>query len=298
MNKFKFSGHQTFSLRYGWLEKGFRFCQDASCSFSAPDALVHLGVGKNMVSSIEYWCKITGLLSPTGQLSSLAKRILDEKNGWDPYLEDDASWWLIHWKISTNPEYLTAGTVLFSLLRRHEFSKIEIKEYIENKIISTNEKRISSTIIDRDIECYIRTYSAKQHTSKSGEIKFESPLQDLRLIEPLPSEIGSFRFNIGPKRSLPPHVIGYAIWERLHITERKQMFLKEALHGEYSPGQVFMLDESSLEEAINTLLEHPQFSKFFRLTKSLGSPATVHCNLPDGSILLDAYYKGDTTCSY
>ena len=52
------------------------------------------------------------------------------------YLEDDASWWLIHWKISTNPEYLTAGTVLFSLLRRHEFSKIELKEYIENKIIN------------------------------------------------------------------------------------------------------------------------------------------------------------------
>ncbi len=47
--KYKFSGHQTFVFRYGWLEKGVRGVNECSTLFSEEDALVRLGVGKNMV---------------------------------------------------------------------------------------------------------------------------------------------------------------------------------------------------------------------------------------------------------
>lgn len=60
--KAKFSGHQTFSFRYGWLEKGFRFIKEEK-KFTDPDAIVALGVGKNMVDSIKYWSEMTGIIA-------------------------------------------------------------------------------------------------------------------------------------------------------------------------------------------------------------------------------------------
>ena len=57
-----FSGHQTFPFRYGWLEKGVRGVVQSSHVFNDPDALVVLGVGRNMVDSIRYWCLVTQLI--------------------------------------------------------------------------------------------------------------------------------------------------------------------------------------------------------------------------------------------
>ena len=57
----KFSGHETFAIREGWLHKGLKLL------IEAPDKLVHefsadwLGVGKNMSRSIRHWLVVTGL---------------------------------------------------------------------------------------------------------------------------------------------------------------------------------------------------------------------------------------------
>ena len=61
--KYKFAGHQTFVFRYGWLEKGVRGIHECPTLFE-DDALVRLGVGKNMVSSIRHWCQVTRLVEP------------------------------------------------------------------------------------------------------------------------------------------------------------------------------------------------------------------------------------------
>lgn len=50
-----FGRHETFTLRFGWLTKGFKaWCEDPSI-FEKNDATVVLGVGKNMVHAIRYW---------------------------------------------------------------------------------------------------------------------------------------------------------------------------------------------------------------------------------------------------
>ncbi len=55
----KFSGHQTFVARYGWLEKGYRFASDGK-SFTNPEAIVELGVGRNTGNA----CSSLGVLVP------------------------------------------------------------------------------------------------------------------------------------------------------------------------------------------------------------------------------------------
>ena len=51
-----FARHETFHPRHGWVKKGFdEACKDPNV-FLRDDAPVVLGVGKNMVRSIRYWC--------------------------------------------------------------------------------------------------------------------------------------------------------------------------------------------------------------------------------------------------
>ncbi len=58
----KFAGHETFTLRYGWLKKAVDATHERQDIFLQDDALVTLGVGKNMVRSIRHWGLVTGIL--------------------------------------------------------------------------------------------------------------------------------------------------------------------------------------------------------------------------------------------
>ena len=69
----------------------------------------------------------------------------------------------------------------------------------------------------RDIDCYIRAYTGGRRfdTHSLKEESFECPFQELNLIHPLKNS-DLYRFAIGPKSSLPPEIIGFAIYEYLN----------------------------------------------------------------------------------
>ncbi|MGB3226099.1 MAG: DUF4007 family protein [Desulforhopalus sp.] len=290
--KTKFSGHQTFSFRYGWLEKGFRFTKEGK-KFSDPNSIVDLGVGKNMVESIKYWSEMAGIVS-NGEVTDFGRKLLDENTGWDPFLEDNASLWLLHWKLITNPDFITAGTALFSFLHKPEFSKHDIAE-ATLRLLDQNKKAPSDNIILRDIDCYIRSYcGTRRFEKKNSEESFGCPLQELNLIQPM-SDTDMYRFGIGSKSSLPPEVIGYAICEYLGKENKDAMTIQRVLYREHSPGQVFMLDENALIEAVQELHENPKWGHCFDFTESAGI-AQIHCHLgqEDADNLLAGYFgRGD-----
>lgn len=287
----KFSGHQTFSLRYGWLEKGYEFIA-AGKSFSHASAIVDLGVGKNMVGSIKYWCDLAGIIEGN-VVSRFGKKLLDEASGWDPYLEDLASWWLLHWKLITNPSYKTSGTALFSYLRKPEFSKQDVAE-AALRLVDAGKKPPSDNVIMRDVDCFIRSYCRMKRfeKNKSGE-DFDCPLLELNLIQAM-SEGDFYRFSIGSKTSLPAEIIGYAICEYLGRENKNAMTIQGVLYKEGSPGQVFMLDENALIEAVQELQENSIWGNQFDFTESAGI-AQVHCYiaLDEADELLRSYYRGD-----
>jgi hypothetical protein len=59
--KYVFSGHDSFQCRQLWLKKGYDFLQQGK-NFNDEDAVVQLGVGKNMVSSIRFWLKAFSII--------------------------------------------------------------------------------------------------------------------------------------------------------------------------------------------------------------------------------------------
>jgi len=262
--KYKFSGHQTFAFRYGWLEKGVRGVADHRDLFSRDDALVVLGVGKNMVESIRHWSQVAQLIEPSPDAGRNASRSLQPTaiarklllNGaWDPFLEDDASLWLIHWLIATNPSIGTAWQLLFSKYNRPDFTRREITNYVHD-FVAKEGLKVSDSVIARDIDCLLRTYVVGGGSKKQAvaEESFACPLLQLNLIQPSPDgEL--YRFAIGPKPSLPAPVFAYALHEHFGCRENRieTMSIQECLYGEGSPGQIFKLDENSLVEYVEAL---------------------------------------------
>ena len=92
--KYTFSGHESFPCKSLWLKKWYDFVNHER-NFNAPDAVIDLGVGKNMVSSIRFWLKSFGLYDGE-HLSELADYLFDEVAGRDKYMEDLATLCLLH----------------------------------------------------------------------------------------------------------------------------------------------------------------------------------------------------------
>lgn len=292
--RIRFSGHQTFTLRYGWVEKGYEFAGFGK-RFSEESAIVDLGVGKNMVESIRYWCEMTGIIGDD-RVSEFGQHLLDEQTGWDPYLEDLASWWLLHWRMITNPKYKTSGTALFSNLRKPDFSKNDLAE-AALRLVDEGKKAPTDNIIMRDVDCYVRSYCSQKRFEKKksrDDDPFDCPFQELDLIQPM-SEGDFYRFSIGPKASLPSEIIGYAISQFFGQENKNAMTIQKILYQEGSPGQVFMLDENALIEAVQDLQESAMWGARFGFTESAGL-AHVSCTveLDESTDLLNSYYnRGD-----
>lgn len=298
--KYKFSGHQTFAFRYGWLEKGVRGMLDKKDLFFRDDALVLLGVGKNMVESIRHWCTVTQLIEEDTankkpgvvslRVSTIGKRLLSEQ-GWDPYLEDDASLWLVHWLLVSNPAIGTTWQIAFSLFQRPDFTKREMVNHVA-AFAEKQSVKVNGSSLSRDVDCFVRTYTPAKVTTKQAiaEESFDCPLQELGLLHSSPDgEL--YRFSIGVKPTLPSQIFGYALSEYFDAVRDgcNTMSVQECLYGSGSPGQAFRLDE-------NTLIAHvEELEKITRgkvaLDETAGLKQIYRRERIDALKLLESYYK-------
>ena len=115
----RFSGHETFHCKSFWLKKGYDFSRNNS-SFRDTDAVVQLGVGKNMVSSISHWLSVFNILNDEGGFSQVGSAILDNE-GFDPYMEDIGTIWFLHFQL-LKKEYASLYPLFFKDFRRTRIS--------------------------------------------------------------------------------------------------------------------------------------------------------------------------------
>lgn len=256
-----FGGHEKFVFRHGWLKKGVDAVKKEPLAFTRDEALAELGVGKNMVRSIRHWCLATGLVQETNgaglarplQPTDLAEKLLGDK-GWDPYLEDVGSLWLLHWQLTTG---LTRGFVwhlLFSIYLEPEFTRLSLQKFLLNQLEQRGIKTTDGAI-EREIEFCLRTYlPAKMKLGAISEETLDCPLAELDLLRFLPDD-GFYRFNIGPKMSLPLGIFGYALLTFFSRTveSRRTVGIDEVIYQPGSPGQVFKLDENTVIEYLESL---------------------------------------------
>ena len=251
-----FSGHETFPFRYMWLKKAVDAIAQNPSIFSQDQAMVELGVGKNMVTSIRHWAFLTSLIEDTKdgiKVSEFGQKLLFD-DGWDPYLEDIATLWLLHWKISSNPSKATTWYFAFNKLTQIEFTK----EQLIHEIVSFTEAlnlKVNPSVITRDVDCFIRTY-VQSRNAKLGllEDSLDCPLSELGLIQDI-GQRGLYVFSRGQQRELPNEIFIYALLEYWKTLEQATNVLSfdDIAYGAGSPGLVFKLDEDSISYRLDTI---------------------------------------------
>jgi len=77
-----------------------------------------------MVNAIRYWLQAAQLIVPAQpgfKTTSLGDKIFG-KRGFDHYLEDEATIWLVHWLIASSPELATGWYWFFNKFHKPEFT--------------------------------------------------------------------------------------------------------------------------------------------------------------------------------
>lgn len=246
-----FSGHETFTLRHGWLKKAVNAVGADPKVFVNENAMVGLGVGKNMVRSIRHWALAADIVTEApgtrGAELSITKfgELLFGEHGYDPFLEDLNTLWLIHWKLATNERRSTGWCWLFNLLRSDEFTRDSLSELFTSELKRRNISGPSVSSLRRDVDCVLRTYAGTRIKGELLEESLDCPLVELQLIS---SEDGIlFRFARGPKASISDYVFLHCLLEFWGgRAGRESLAFSEIAFGHGSPGSVFKLDENSV----------------------------------------------------
>lgn len=247
-----FSGHETFPFRYGWLKKGYDALLKDPDIFSKSEAIIELGVGKNMVNSIKYWGLATGIFERKNKkisITDFGHFIFDDKNGIDPYLENNSTLWLLHWKLGSTVDPATTWYLLFNEFNKNFFTKEDLFNNIKLLIKKSSLKSPSENTLKRDIDVFLRTYVLKTEKDISEET-FECPLTELNLIV---EDNNFYRFNPLSSESISLGVLTYSIlefWEN-HFPNKNILPLDELIYKNGSPVKVFkMTYETFLSKVI------------------------------------------------
>lgn len=181
-DRFGFSGHQTFPFRHGWLKKAVDAVRSDRTVFRRDDAIVILGVGKNMVESIRHWGLATRVLEEgsKGQgigISEWGKLLFVD--GYDPYLEDPGSLWLLHWLLVSNHARAATWYLAFNQYPYPDFQKESLARFVLT-FAERLELRVSPNTVRRDVDCFVRTYTPSRPTDRLvPEDTFDCPLAEL-----------------------------------------------------------------------------------------------------------------------
>jgi hypothetical protein len=258
LTSYTFSGHETFPFRYPWLKKGFDAIREDPKVFQREDAITVLGVGKNMVRSIRHWCLAAGLIDEarekgekrTGTLrpTDFGSWLFDDEKGLDPYLEDPATLWLLHWQIASNPRRATTWYWTFSHFNEPECTVDQLSSAVFKWSQTLPGKEVAPGTVRRDVECFIHTY-VPSRASRGAMIEdsLDCPLVDLGLIQ-ASSDARTYRFRRGPQEDLPDGILLYAtqqFWQAFFPASQTLSISDLARHPG-SPGRLFKIDESSL----------------------------------------------------
>jgi Protein of unknown function (DUF4007) len=265
-----FARHETFPLRFGWLRKAYTEAERNPQVFSQPKATVDLGVGKNMVNAIRYWAQAYKILQeetdperprvPKLVPTDFGRKLLAEDRGWDPWLEDPGSLWLLHWKLLTPKSFAPAWWAAFNLFGLEQFDEQQLVDHLVELTAAAGWGNIVEASVKKDVDCLLRTFAVRRSGRQTMDDLLDCPARELGLLELAAGDARTWRFVTGAKPALPSRIVAYTCLDYLVrvSSQESSISIARLTSDPGSPGRAFRLTESALYAALGEAADqHP-----------------------------------------
>ena len=208
VKKYTFSGHESFPCKTLWLKKGYDFVV-AGDDFNSPEAVIGLGVGKNMVASIRFWLRVFGV-TENDKPTVLADYLFNDQNGKDKYLEDIATLWLLHFNLVFLEEATLYNMFFCGVQReRTHFEREQVLTYVKMRMVEANKMTLfNANTVKKDIGVLLQNYTLPRKAQSNED--FSTLLIDLDLIRQS-SEGKGYYFNVDGKRKVTKEIFLYGL---------------------------------------------------------------------------------------
>jgi len=287
-NKLTFSGHDTFHCRHLWLKKGYDFVKKGN-KFTDSEAVVLLGVGKNMVSAIFFWMKAFALIDKDGNTTDVADYIFSSE-GKDQYLEDEATLWLLHYQL-TSQGIASIYHLVFNYLRKEkiEFTKENFLVFAERKANEIGFTQFNKKTAATDFDVMTRMYIRTNDQIKDKEDTSSGLLTDLNLIQEEKKHNSIYSIPNESRNNLPEEVILYTILDQSNI--QNSVSLNSLSQDRNMAGSVFAITKNALMEKLESVANNIQYQKYgITLSDHAGIKELQFTSKPDKFEILNLYY--------
>lgn len=285
ITKYTFSGHDSFQCRQLWLKKGYDYVQEGK-NFNDEDAVVQLGVGKNMVSSIRFWLKAFNIIDNKDNPTEFGKRLFDDENGYDPFLEDEASLWLLHYHLVKNG-FSSIYSIIFNEFRKEKlfFNKETFVNYVKRIGESNSDLNFNENTVAKDFIVFANLYK-NDTESKDIEDSFSGILSEIELLKTTgKGKEEQFYIENTERDNLPGAVVLFTILD--NPSYGNSISLNSLEFDFNSPGSIFALNRSGLMNKISEIVSE---FKDITFTDQAGIKELQFKKKSDAFTILDTYY--------
>lgn len=292
-----FANHETFHPRFGWIKKGYDAAASDPTIFNDRYAPVTLGVGKNMVHAIRFWAYATKVITrsphPDRPRTSvytptrIGRALLDDRIGLDPFLEDPATLWMLHWHAISDRSVLPVWRLAFNDFGALEFTDDELLQYCADEIAATTWSPPMKSSVQKDVDCLLRMYSRRETKGRQSiDDLLDSPFRELGLIRPSTgTKKNTYRMIRGSKPTLPAAAVTYACIDYMSrgIDGGRTIALTRLAADPGAPGRIMKLAEQDIADAIE---ESAEAVGHLRLVRPAGS-RQLAISAPPGDVAFE-----------
>ena len=285
VKKYTFSGHESFPCKTLWLKKGYDFVV-AGDDFNSPEAVIGLGVGKNMVASIRFWLRVFGV-TENDKPTVLADYLFNDQNGKDKYLEDIATLWLLHFNLVFLEEATLYNMFFCGVQReRTHFEREQVLTYVKMRMVEANKMTLfNANTVKKDIGVLLQNYTLPRKAQSNED--FSTLLIDLDLIRQS-SEGKGYYFNVDGKRKVTKEIFLYGLL-KLKKQQGDNTISFDTIQERV--GLVFCMQDFETIEMLKQLAS--DYSQYFAYSDVAGIRQIQFTKELDVKQVLDDYYGKD-----
>ena len=285
--KHSFSGHESFPCKTLWIKKGYDFVK-AEKDFNAPEAVVDLGMGKNMVAAVRYWYKAFGL-NKDAETGWIADYIFKSDMGKDPYMEDLGTLWLLHFLLIYSGEASLYKMFFVDFQKeRRLFDRGQVVSFVKRKMIEAGKENLfNENTVKKDVGVLLLNYCLPRNPQSNED--FSTLLMDLDLLRQVDKTNGDdkrngYYFNVEGKRKVTPEIFLFALL--MTKEENDNSISYDAL---YELGLMFCMTDLEVIDMLKYLSE--EYSESLTYSDVAGIRQLQFTKQMDAKQVLEKYYE-------